>query len=147
MTLKKEIEKFELFNFEDYYKEWTYLKSFFIPIKPFSTNKMYWFNKKRTDEYNEYHSELDSNMYFCKEIDINKKSKFELYVLFLVKKKSDTDLDNMLKPFIDYLQERLWFNDKNITIIHTRKIILEENEDTKDIDNWIEFVLNDLSLN
>ena len=114
-----------------------FIKSYFVNVKPFSTNEMYEGIKKRSRFYDDFHFLVWKNLEFKNQFEIKKWDKLELNVWFFVKS-FQSDLDNLLKPFIDFLQEKLNFNDKQIFKIKCEKFVINENLWGKE---WIEFVI------
>jgi Holliday junction resolvase RusA-like endonuclease len=88
-----------------------------VAIKPLSINEAYQGYRRRTPKYNSY----ISSVFFLLPNDIivpesNIKLKIEFGFSSLA-----SDIDNCCKPFIDILQKKYEFNDKNIIELFVSK--------------------------
>lgn len=92
-----------------------------INIKPLSVNNAYRGKRYKTNDYKAYEQEL---FYKLPKLDIQGE---ELSILIIVGFKTKaSDIDNILKPFIDILQKKYNFNDNMIYEIKIRKEIGKE---------------------
>lgn len=89
-----------------------------VKIKPLSVNKVWQGKRFKTNDYEVYEKEL---FYLLpKELKIPK-GKLYLQLRFGVSSKA-SDIDNPVKPFVDILQKKYGFNDKNIYKIEILKL-------------------------
>jgi len=95
-----------------------------IYLKPLSVNKSWQGRRFKTKDYKEYESEM-----MCKLPNINIPSgKLELHIEWRFSNAS-SDIDNPTKPFIDILQKKYLFNDKNIYKLVLKKTIVKKGMD------------------
>ncbi len=98
-----------------------------IDIKPLSINKCWKGRRFKTKDYKEYEYQL-----LCllpnnkKELFGKLKLKLEVEVGYSSK---NADVDNMLKPFIDVLQAKYCFNDRQIYEINIKKTDVNKKEE------------------
>ena len=88
-----------------------------ILIKPLSINEAYKGRRFRTPKYDTYIRQM---MFLLPEKIIVPESNIKLKIEFGYSS-SSSDIDNGLKPFIDILQKKYEFNDKNIIELFVRK--------------------------
>jgi Holliday junction resolvase RusA-like endonuclease len=105
-----------------------------ILIKPLSVNQAWMGRKFKTKFYKDYEIELSSKLPKLK-IDKTKKLTLDLIVGY---SNSNSDIDNFLKPFIDILQKKYLFNDRNIYKLNIVKEIVKKG------DEFIEFEINEI---
>lgn len=92
-----------------------------IKIKPLSVNKAWQGRRFKTQDYKNYELELLSKL---PKLELPKEPYFlKIKVGFSSKA---ADLDNVLKPFLDVLQKRYNFNDKEIYKIEIEKEIIKK---------------------
>ena len=104
-----------------------------ISIKPLSVNAAWQGRRFKTEEYKNYEVFL---FYLLPEtIKLPKTKKVKLILKFGVSSKL-ADIDNPVKPFIDILQKRYGFNDKQIYRLEVEKKIVEKEQE------YIEFELS-----
>jgi len=104
-------------------------------IKPLSVNKSYRWKKTKTYDLIEYHKEIKwyidyitSNNYFDY-INFNEKwLKLKVDIVFWYSSKW-SDIDNWLKPFLDWLFSALWVNDNLIYELNVKKDITKKDEE------------------
>lgn len=116
-----------------------------IEKKPLSINEAYKWRKVKTKKLTEYKDDIFLlittnlwNDYF--NIDFNKKwLKLKLDIEWWLSS-SWWDIDNPLKPFIDALQESLWFNDNCIYELNVKKKIV------KKLEEYIKFELSEIFI-
>jgi len=96
-----------------------------VKIKPLSVNKAWQGKRYKTPEYKDYRMLL---RYTLPDVAPIPKPML-LYVRFYVSSKA-SDLDNLLKPFIDALQDKYGFDDKEIYEIHCSKRIVKKGEES-----------------
>lgn len=106
-----------------------------IDIKPLSVNRAYKGRRFRTDEYKNYEIEV---LYKLKAMKLPKKP-YKLRLAFGVSSKL-MDVDNGAKPFIDLLQKKYNFNDRDIYELTIRK------EDVKKGMEFIEFEFEHIKI-
>lgn len=105
-----------------------------ILIKPLSVNQAWMGRKFKTKFYKDYEIELALKL---PKLKINKESKLELNLIVGYSNKS-SDIDNFLKPFIDVLQKKYLFNDRNIYKLNIVKEIVKKGSE------FIEFKINEI---
>jgi len=88
-----------------------------VKIKPLSINEAYKGRRRRTDKYNSY---INGVMYLLPNDIIVKESNIRLRLEFGFSSLA-SDIDNCCKPFIDILQKKYEFNDKNIVELFVSK--------------------------
>lgn len=93
-----------------------------INIKPLSVNEVWKGKRYKTDAYKVY--ELALLWLLPKNIQVPT-GKFGVHLEFGVSSKN-ADFDNPTKPFIDILQKKYGFNDKNIYSCFIKKIDVEK---------------------
>ena len=98
----------------------------YLEVKPLSANRAYSFNKRsgrryKTELYQKYEAMLLSLL--PDHIDIYDKMCFN--VAFGVSN-SRFDTDNGIKPLLDVLQKKYWFNDNSVYKIIAEKFIEEK---------------------
>lgn len=95
-----------------------------INIKTLSVNEAWQGRRFKTDKYKKYESDL---LLLLPKINIpNPPYRLNIIVGFSNKA---SDLDNILKPFLDILQKKYSINDKHIEILHIEKqIVIKNNE-------------------
>ena len=92
-----------------------------IKIKALSVNKAWKGRKFKTNDYKNYETEL---FYLLPNIKVPA-GKLELNVIVGCSS-SGSDIDNLLKPFIDVMQKKYNFNDNNIYKLSIEKIIVKK---------------------
>lgn len=101
-------------------------------IKPLSVNEAWQGRKFKTDKYKKYEEVL---LMMLPNIDIDfDKQPLELFIEVGFSNKA-SDIDNVVKPFVDILQKKYEFNDKYIYRL------LVEKKDVSRGDEYIEFYL------
>jgi|TARA_Y100000310_G_scaffold125845_1_gene124586 Holliday junction resolvase RusA-like endonuclease len=104
-----------------------------VKIKPLTVNKAWRGRRFKTNEYKVYEGEL---LYMLPKMKIPAgKLRIKLVVGYSNKL---SDIDNCLKPFIDVLQKKYDFNDKEIYKLEIEKEIVKKGEE------FIEFELKPL---
>ena len=88
-----------------------------VNIKPLSVNRVWAGRRFKTPDYKTYEIELMSLL--KGKLTVDKNEKIHLIIHAGISKSSD--IDNLLKPFIDILQKRYEFNDKQIFKITASK--------------------------
>ena len=95
-----------------------------INIKPLSVNEAWQGRRFKTDKYKKYESDL---LLLLPKINIpNPPYRLNIIVGFSNKA---SDLDNILKPFLDILQKKYSINDKHIEILHIEKQLVTKNNE------------------
>lgn len=94
-------------------------------LKPLSANKMHLGRKVDSKEYREYKAKL---LRILPDIEIPE-GPLRVRVVASFSSKL-ADLDNVLKPFLDVLQARYGFNDRNVWRIVAEKRIVKKGEET-----------------
>ena len=103
----------------------------FIKIKPLSVNKCWQGKRFKTNDYKAYEQEL---LYRLKKVKIPKGKKSLIIRVGFSSPLSD--LDNVAKPFIDILQKKYGFDDKEIYYLEILK------DDVKKGEEYIGFEIN-----
>jgi len=93
-----------------------------VNIKALSVNKCWQGKRFKTPDYKKYEKIL---MLILPPHFIIPKGQFHLDVIFGLSSKLN-DIDNGLKPFIDILQKKYGFNDRNIYKLTVEKIIVKK---------------------
>jgi len=104
-----------------------------VEIKPFSVNNAWRGKRYRTDAYINWAEQLG----WILPNNVQTFPKMELNVVFGFSSGS-ADIDNPLKPFIDVLQRRYSFNDKQIKRLVVDVVSVKKGEE------FIDFKLNEL---
>lgn len=96
----------------------------FAPIKPLSVNEAWKGRRYKTDKYKHYENSV---MWFLPRLDIPEgKLSVNLEIGF---SNSASDIDNPVKLFLDILQKKYSFDDKNIyKLCVTKKIVSKDKE-------------------
>ena len=87
-----------------------------IEIKPLSVNKCWQGRRFKTQDYKSYESTL---MLLLPKLSVPS-GKLRIDVIFYFKN-SLSDIDNPLKPFLDILQKKYGFNDRDIYELNVKK--------------------------
>ena len=95
-----------------------------IKIKPLSVNNAWKGKRFKTKDYESYEWELYS---LLKPLEIPE-GKLSLQITFYLSNKL-ADIDNPLKPFLDILQKKYKFNDRNIYELRVQKKIIKKGEE------------------
>jgi Holliday junction resolvase RusA-like endonuclease len=95
-----------------------------INIKPISVNKCWQGKRFKTSEYKNYEKEL---LYKLPRISLPNKP-LEISIEFGFSNKA-SDIDNPMKPFLDILQKKYGFDDKDIYSLNTIKKIVKRKEE------------------
>lgn len=106
-----------------------------VEIKPLSVNKVWQGKRFKTKDYKEYEvlvmDKLDD--YDLSEL----KQPIELS-MFVGMSNMNSDVDNVVKPFVDILQKKYGFNDRYIFRLIVEKILVAKGEE------YIEFYIKNL---
>lgn len=97
-----------------------------IKIKPLSVNKAWQGRRYKTKDYKDYEIELTCLLPNNLKISEILKIKLDIIVGYSNKQ---SDIDNFLKPFIDILQKKYKFNDRNIYELNIKKEIVKKGEE------------------
>lgn len=95
-----------------------------IKTQPLSVNKCWKGRRFKTDDYESYEWELFTKL---KSIELPK-GKLSLFITFYLSNKL-SDIDNPLKPFLDILQKKYKFNDRDIYEMRVVKKIVKKGEE------------------
>lgn len=95
-----------------------------LQIKPLSVNNAWQGKRFKTNDYKKY--EEDLLLMLPKIKIINPPYRLNITVGFSNKA---SDLDNVLKPFLDILQKKYSINDKHIQILHVEKEVVTKNNE------------------
>ena len=95
-----------------------------LNIKPLSVNEAWQGRRFKTDKYKRYESDM---MLILPKINMLPPP-YRLNIIVGFSNKA-SDLDNILKPFLDILQKKYNINDKHIEILHIEKQIVSKNND------------------
>lgn len=101
-----------------------------ILIKPLSVNQCWQGRRFKTKKYSSYEREM---LFKLKKFPIPSPP-LRLWITVGFSNKC-SDLDNILKPFLDILQKKYGFNDKDVHEIILHKRVAKKGAD------WIEFIL------
>ncbi|MAE21796.1 MAG: hypothetical protein CMK92_05130 [Pseudomonas sp.] len=103
-------------------------------LKPLSANKMHYGRKTDTKEYRAYKAEMKRRL---PDLNIPEDGPLRIRVLACFSSKL-ADLDNVLKPLLDTLQDRYGFNDRRVYRITAQKKIVPKGSETIifAIDQW-----------
>ena len=103
-----------------------------IKIKPLSVNQAWRGRRFKAEIYKEYEEEL---FLLLPKIKIPQ-GNLKLKIVFGLSNKA-SDVDNPVKPFVDILQKKYGFNDKNIYRLDLEKIIVKKGKE------YIEFEISE----
>lgn len=95
-----------------------------IEIKPLSVNRCWQGRRFKTKDYKAYETEL---LLKLPKIEVSEGDKRLDITVGL--SNSNQDLDNIAKPFIDVLQKRYGFNDREIKVLCLQKIKVKKGEE------------------
>ena len=107
-----------------------------IDIKPLSVNRAWKGRRFKTIEYKKYERDL---LLLLKPMKVPH-GNLELVIEFGLSNML-SDFDNPVKPFVDVLQKKYGFNDRQIQQAHIRKVLTEKRRE------YIKFELNSLADN
>lgn len=93
-----------------------------VKIKPLSVNQAWQGKRYKTPKYKAWEKELLLKLKPCK---IDLKARLSVFIEFGYSS-SLSDIDNGLKPFLDVLQKKYKFNDRNIYSLEVRKTIVKK---------------------
>lgn len=97
-----------------------------IVTKPLSVNEAWQGKRFKSKKYTAYETYL---LYTLEQTNISwEKDKIELEILVGFSNTA-SDLDNIVKPFVDVLQKKYKFNDKNIYRLVVEKQIVKRGEE------------------
>jgi len=94
-----------------------------IKIKPLSVNECWQGRRFQTPKYKQYHKTLYVLLPKLKYVDFTKRLKLNIVFGF---SSAAADLDNPIKPFVDILQAKYKFNDKQIFELNVKKEITKK---------------------
>ena len=95
-----------------------------INIKPLSVNEVWKGRRFKTDKYKIYESAV---LLMLPKIAIVPPP-YRLNIVVGFSNKA-SDIDNILKPFLDILQKKYGINDKHIEVLHIEKQIVKKNNE------------------
>lgn len=96
-----------------------------VPVKPLSVNKSYSGRKRRSPWLKAYTVKVLNEL---PDGDIPRNTNLQLSITYGVSNRS-SDVDNLIKPFIDCLQEKYDFNDNQIYSLIVMKKIVKKGEE------------------
>jgi len=96
-----------------------------LNIKPLSVNQCWQGKRFKTPKYKQYEFEL---LLLLKPNLSIPKGRLSLLITFGLSSKLN-DIDNGLKPFIDVLQKKYGFNDRDIYKLEVEKVIVEKGKE------------------
>lgn len=96
-----------------------------INIKPLSVNQCWQGKRFKTPKYKQYEFEL---LLLLKSNLNIPKGRLRLLITFGLSSKLN-DIDNGLKPFIDILQKKYGFNDRDIYKLEVEKVIVPKGKE------------------
>jgi Holliday junction resolvase RusA-like endonuclease len=91
--------------------------AFNVKVKPLSVNDAWKGRRYKTDAYKQYEQYL---LWTLPKIDIPEPP-YQIEIEFGVSK--SFDIDNGVKPFLDILQKKFLFNDKDVYSLNLKKVI------------------------
>ena len=100
-----------------------------INIKPLSVNQCWQGRRFKTKIYEKYEKQVLELLKTYK-IKLDKTKKYGINITFFVTNKL-SDVDNFVKPFLDILQKKYNFNDKQIFELNLKKVIITKKETEK----------------
>jgi Holliday junction resolvase RusA-like endonuclease len=95
-----------------------------INIKPLSVNQAWQGKRFKTNLYKQYEHDVLLLLPQIKIVD----PPYRLNLIVGFSNKA-SDLDNILKPFLDILQKKYGINDKHIEVLHIEKQIVTKKND------------------
>ena len=95
-----------------------------VEIKPLSVNNCFQGRRFRTKEYDKYERQVLAQLVSFKVPP--PPLKLDLTIGY---SNPLNDLDNAIKPFLDILQKRYKFNDRDVYEIHARKVIVKKGQE------------------
>src|SRR3990167_5374257 len=95
-----------------------------LKVKPLSVNGVWQGRRFKTDTYKTYETLL---LYMLPKMQVSN-DKLKLKICFGMSSKA-SDIDNPVKPFIDILQKKYGFNDKNIYRLEVEKQDVEKEQE------------------
>jgi len=104
-----------------------------VKVKPLSVNQCFQGKRFKTKAYQQYEKEVLLNL---KPMNVEG-GKLSLFLRFGLSSKN-ADIDNPVKPFVDCLQKRYGFNDRQIYKLVVEKVDVAKGEE------FIEFELKPL---
>ncbi len=105
-----------------------------INIKPLSVNRAWQGKRYKTQEYKEYERELMLRLPSQSKLK-NTKEKLRIEIVVGYSNKA-SDIDNFLKPFLDILQKKYEFDDKNIYELSIIKDVVKKGNEYIDFGIW-----------
>ena len=112
-----------------------------INIKPLSVNEAWQGRRFKTDKYKRYENALLFSLpHFTDFTGFDAKDKLSITMEFGFSNKA-SDIDNPVKPFMDILQKKYGFNDKNVYELILKKRIVPKGGES------IAFNIKQVSLN
>jgi Holliday junction resolvase RusA-like endonuclease len=96
-----------------------------INIKPLSVNQCWQGKRFKTPKYKQY--EIELLLLLKSNLNIPK-GRLSLLITFGLSSKLN-DIDNGLKPFIDILQKKYGFNDRDIYKLEVEKVIVPKGKE------------------
>ena len=92
-----------------------------VEIKPLSVNKAWQGKKFKTKEYIEYEKEVMEKLTYVNMSEV--KQPIELSIIVGLSNMA-SDVDNVVKPFLDILQKKYGFNDKYVFRLIVEKLLV-----------------------
>lgn len=96
-----------------------------LNVKPLSVNKIWQGRRFKTHEYLDWEELL---LYTLPRVLGIPQGEICLYLEFGLSNRN-ADIDNSIKPFIDVLQKKYGFNDRQIYDLHVKKVIVPKGEE------------------
>lgn len=106
-----------------------------VEIKPLSVNKVWQGRRFKTKDYKKYEVEVINKLTECDLSDLKKPIELSMMVGL---SNMNSDVDNIVKPFVDILQKKYGFNDRYIFRLIVEKILVPKGEE------YIEFYIKNL---
>jgi Holliday junction resolvase RusA-like endonuclease len=92
-----------------------------VEIKPLSVNKAWQGKKFKTKDYIEYEKEVMAKLTYVNMSEV--KQPIELSIIVGLSNMA-SDVDNVVKPFLDILQKKYGFNDKYVFRLIVEKLLV-----------------------
>lgn len=106
-----------------------------VEIKPLSVNKVWQGRRFKTKDYKDYELQVMEKLDDFDLTDLKKPIELSMIVGL---SNMNSDIDNVVKPFVDILQKKYGFNDRYIFRLIVEKVLVAKGEE------YIEFHIKNL---
>jgi Holliday junction resolvase RusA-like endonuclease len=96
-----------------------------LDVKPLSVNQCWQGRRFKTKAYKQYEKAL---LQLLPNIDFTFKDKISINITFGFSNKT-SDIDNPLKPILDILQKKYYFNDRSIYELNVKKEVVKKGKE------------------